>query len=74
VSDFEDIIAGLEIDQPDDIVDVTALSIKELLKLIHEADETLMDAQQARYPTQQWARDLHSLRNAAQLEYRRRTS
>lgn len=78
MTDFEDIVGGLaaefeEIDT-DGIVDVSKLSIKELLEVITTADEMLLDASQAVRPREQWARDLHSLRNAAQLEYRRRTS
>ena len=76
MTDFEDIVSGLEFDELDttDVVDVSKLNIKELLEVITTADEMLLDASQAVRPREQWARDLHSLRNAAQIEYRRRTS
>lgn len=76
MTDFDDIVSGLEFDELDttDVVDVSKLNIKELLEVITTADEMLLDASQAVRPREQWARDLHSLRNAAQIEYRRRTS
>ena len=78
MTDFEDIVGGLTAEFEDidtaEIVDVTKLSIKDLLEIIATADEMLLDASQAVRPSEQWARDLHSLRNAAQIEYRKRTS
>lgn len=75
MTDFDDIVSGLEFDlDTTDVVDVSKLNIKELLEIITTADELLLDASQAVRPREQWARDLHSLRNAAQIEYRKRTS
>lgn len=56
----------------DDVLDVTSLSNKALLERNADILEELLDNGQAVNPTSQWARDLHSLRNAIQVEIRKR--
>lgn len=66
--DFDSIIEGLEIEDPDDVLDVTTLSVPELVELKVKLERELFELQQALMPKTQEARDKHSLRNAVQLE------
>lgn len=71
--EFEELIKGLtrEVDTSD-VVDMTKLTIEELLTLYADETESLMDAGQAIKPRTQDARDSHSLRYAARIELDRR--
>ena len=73
MDDFEELIKDLdsEIDTSD-VVDMTKLTIEELLTLYAEETESLMDAGQAIRPRTQDARDRQSLRYAARMELDRR--
>jgi hypothetical protein len=75
VTDFDDIVNGLHLEEPEDgeVADITKMSYQELLDIMVATDEDLMNAREARFPKTQWARDLHSLRAAAQIELHRRT-
>ena len=64
---------GGAIAEPDDVVDVTKLSTEELMDLISDITDELFNAGQAINPQDQWARDKHSLRNAVQIELRKRS-
>jgi len=70
---FDDIIAGLtiEIDESD-VVDVTKLGNEELINLFNSLDDEVTRGHQAIHPNKQWARDKHSLRNATEIELRKR--
>ena len=69
---FFDIVHSLEIDEPKDLVDVTKLSIQELLSQFDNINEQLFEMGQALKPTNQEARDLHSLRSAIYVEIQKR--
>lgn len=70
---FDDIIAGLNIEvNEDDVTDVTKLGDEELINLFNSLDDEVTEGHQAIHPNQQWARDKHSLRNAAEIELRKR--
>ena len=64
---------GGAIAEPDDVVDVTKMSTEELMDLISDITDELFNAGQAINPQAQWARDKHSLRNAVQIELRKRS-
>jgi hypothetical protein len=72
----EDIFAQLEEEMGEvdtsDVIDMTKLSIPELLVIYGEETEDLMDEGQAMNPRTQEARDKHSLRYAARIELQRR--
>lgn len=55
-----------------DVVDVTKLSTEDLLNLRHELDEELLNGSEMLNPHTQEGRDRHSLRNAVQLELKKR--
>lgn len=57
-----------------DVVDVQTLSMVELLDLHHKLENDLFDMRQAIHPSNQDARDKHSLRNAIKVEIARRTN
>ena len=70
---FNDIIAGLDIKVVEnDVVDVTKLGNEELIDLFDSLDDEVTKGRQAIHPNKQWARDAHSLRNAAVIELRKR--
>lgn len=71
---FFDIVNSIEIDIEciDDVVDVTTLSISELVSKFDEINESLFDLGQALRPTTKEARDLHSLRSAIYVEIQKR--
>ena len=64
---------GESIAEPDDVVDVSKLSTEDLMDLISDITDELFNAGQAINPKDQWARDKHSLRNAIQIELRKRS-
>lgn len=75
MDDFDSIVAGLEEEldlDTEDVVDMTTLSIKELLDIATSTEENLLDRLEAVRPRSQWGRDQHSLREAARLELKRR--
>ena len=71
--DFDDIISGLDFDVPEDVIDVSTMSIEELLNKLDYLNETLFEMHEALNPQTQEARDMHSLRNAVQIELSKRS-
>jgi hypothetical protein len=70
---FDDIINGLQIQVDEsEVVDVSQLETPTIMDMIEELNNELLEAHQGLRPTQQWARDKHSLRNALQVELSKR--
>jgi len=69
---FYDIVSNLEIEEPEDLIDVSKLSIQELLSKFDDINNQLFKMGQALKPTNQEARDLHSLRSAIYVEIQKR--
>ena len=66
---FFDIVGDLSFDQnPDDVIDVSKLDILTLTSMLDDLNEKLFEMGQALRPATQEARDMHSLRNAVQVE------
>jgi ribosomal protein L29 len=71
--DFDNIVAGMSFDIPDDIINVSEMSIEELVTTLDNLNEELFDMGEALDPKTQESRDKHSLRNAIQIELFRRS-
>lgn len=71
--DFDNIVAGMSFDIPDDIINVSEMSIEELVTTLDNLNEELFDMGEALDPKTQESRDKHSLRNAIQVELFRRS-
>ena len=69
---FFSIVEGLQIDEPESYVNVSELSIEELLYQFDQLNDELFELEQALNPTTQKARDLHSLRSAIYVEIQKR--
>ena len=70
---FEDIVDGLDITVDEtQIVDVSKLGIEELISLKTDLEMELYENKQALSPRSQRFRDIHSLRNAIQVELAKR--
>jgi len=71
---FEEIIENLlsdgeiEVDIPEDVLDVSKMSIQELVEIFDDLNQKLFEIGEALNPTNQTSRDMHSLRNAVKLE------
>ena len=65
---MDDVFDGVD----ESVVDVSTLSNQDLIDQGADALQKLLDSGQAINPREQWARDLHSLRNAIQIEMRKR--
>lgn len=72
MSEFEDIMNGLDLPDPEDVTDVTKLDTVELLVLIDDLEKELIEMGELLHPHTQVARDKHSLRNAAGVERSKR--
>ena len=59
--DFDSIVAGMSFDIPDDIVNVSEMSIEELVTTLDNLNEELFDMGEALDPKTQESRDKHSL-------------
>lgn len=70
--DFLNIIDGLEIEEPTDVIDVTTLDNKGLADKLFEIEEKIKANEWILHPNTQESRDLHSLRNAIQVELSKR--
>lgn len=74
----EDILASLELEfsdtemSVDNIVVVSEMKTLEIVDLLDSLNSTLFEMRQAINPTTQVARDMHSLRNACQVELTKR--
>jgi len=70
---FDDIVAGLEIAVDEaEVVDVSKLSTLDLSDILTDLEGKLLASEQAMWPRTQALRDMTSLRNAVQLELKRR--
>jgi len=69
---FYDIVSSLEIQEPEDLIDVSKLSVQELLSQFDDINNKLFEMGQALKPSNQEARDLHSLRSAIYVEIQKR--
>jgi hypothetical protein len=72
---FFDIINGLDelkLDDSENVVDVTKLTIAELLSKFDELNNDLFELGEAMNPVSQKARDMHSLRSAIYVEIQKR--
>jgi len=65
---FDDIIAGLDFEEPKDVIDVSQMSTVDLLTMFYELNLELFGRGEGLRPHSQEARDKHSLRNAIQVE------
>jgi hypothetical protein len=72
MSDFDEITKDLVIEVPQDIVDVSKMSIYDLLSEYDDLNIELFNMGEAINPVTQKARDLHSKRNAIQVELKKR--
>ena len=74
MNDFDSIIKGLDMEEVDEteVVNVQHLSTPELISLQGELTDNLLGRGQGLHPSNQDARDDHSLRNAIQVELARR--
>lgn len=72
MSDFDDITKDLVIEIPEDVIDVTKMSLLDLLSEYDDINLELFKMDEALKPVTQKARDLHSKRNAIQIELRKR--
>ena len=71
---FFDIVKDLDINIDDESVeDISKLQTVEIMLRIDDIERELFETQQALHPSNQRSRDLHSLRNALQIELRRRS-
>jgi|694.fasta_scaffold118549_5 hypothetical protein len=69
---FYEIVNQLEIEEPHDLIDVSKLSIQDLLSQFDDINNRLFEMGQALKPSNQEARDLHSLRSAIYVEIQKR--
>jgi hypothetical protein len=77
VTNEEDLFAQLEdvfaeVDADEDVINLNDLSNLDLLDMVQDITDELMQRQESLKPRSQEARDLHSLRNAAQVVMRSR--
>lgn len=71
--DFDAIVAGIEIDiDPASVLDVSKLDTPSLAAMQSDIEDELYEMGQALRPETQRARDLHSRRNAVQVELNKR--
>lgn len=69
LDDFDEIVDRVEWDfDIEDVVDVTKLSTLQLVELKESIETSLFERMAALNPHDQESRDLHSLRNAVQVE------
>lgn len=64
---FEDIVAGLEFDDPTDVEDISKLSDFQLMNRMTEIDNLLKKRGEIMFPDSQRGRDLHSERAAIRI-------
>lgn len=73
LSGFEDQFDGVTPDIFGDDLVVTEMQSTELASLIYNVNRKLAAHKQSLHPTEQWARDAHSQREAARVELALRT-
>jgi len=70
---FEDIVAGVDISVDEtEVIDVSKLSMLEMSDILTDLEEKLLRSNQALWPQTQRLRDMTSLKNAIQIELRKR--
>jgi hypothetical protein len=69
---FDEIVAGLELDQPSDAISVRDLNDVELSNHFNETRDELLALGEMQQPTTDRGRELHSIRTACLVEIRRR--
>lgn len=69
---FFDIVQGIEIEEPVDVLNVRTLASNVLVSKFNELTQALLDREEILNPHTQEARDIHSLRNAVDVELQRR--
>ncbi len=70
---FEDIVAGVDISVDEtEVIDVSKLSMLEMSDILTDLEEKLLRSNQALWPQTQQLRDMTSLKNAIQIELRKR--
>ncbi len=76
---FDDIVAGLDIEEPDDVLDIRSLSDWDLVEMsanvrreLLDSDQMYGDLQESTAVATPEGRDLHSLRVALLVEMNRR--
>lgn len=60
MADFDDIVAGLELEAPEDAVDYTQLDRLELTRLKARYEVELTELQEVRYPRTDRGHEIHS--------------
>lgn len=73
MDNFEDIVSGIQITEPEEVYDVTKLSDETLFLELARLEDELFHMGEALKPKTQKARDLHSERNAIWVEIHRRS-
>lgn len=71
--DFNDIVEGLMLETPSDVLDVTTLQMSELAIKRSKIIDELTDRGEVMNPRTQSGRDLHSLLQAIRIEIGRRS-
>lgn len=71
--DFNDIVEGLMLETPSDVLDVTTLQMSELAIKRSKIIDELTDRGEVMNPRTQRGRDLHSLLQAIRIEIGRRS-
>jgi hypothetical protein len=70
---FDDIVAGVDISiNESEVLDVSKLSTLDLSDILTDLEQKLLASEQSLWPRTQQTRDMTSLRNAVQLELKRR--
>lgn len=70
--DFDQIVSGIELDEPEDVTDFSELNRNELLEEYHALTKWLLDHGQTIDPNTSEAREVHSRRVAAVVELHKR--
>jgi len=71
---FFDIVKDLDIQvDHESVEDISKLETVEIMLRIDDIETELFQSQQALHPSNQRSRDLHSMRNALQVELRKRS-
>lgn len=69
---FLEITQGLELPDPTDVINVRTLATVDLIRRFDNLTQALLDCEEFLDPRTQEARDMHSLRNALDVELQRR--
>jgi hypothetical protein len=72
MDDFDQIMSGVELEEPEDVIDFSELDRNELLDLYHSLTKRLLDLGQTIDPKTNEGRETHSQRAAAVVELHKR--